>query len=125
MIRRPPRSTLFPYTTLFRSRIREDDQVRALEGEERLRGFVLGGRGAIRPVQREVTTVLGLGEDHAVARRQPGAPERGVDDVAVARAVPKPVARERIGSPRRQPLLQRQGTAPRPAAGEEQGGHAS
>src|SRR3712207_7325522 len=25
MIRRPPRSTLFPYTTLFRSRRREDD----------------------------------------------------------------------------------------------------
>src|SRR2546422_6345622 len=25
MIRRPPRSTLFPYTTLFRSRIRGDD----------------------------------------------------------------------------------------------------
>src|SRR3989441_13124248 len=25
MIRRPPRSTLFPYTTLFRSRAREDD----------------------------------------------------------------------------------------------------
>src|SRR3712207_8077819 len=24
MIRRPPRSTLFPYTTLFRSRLRED-----------------------------------------------------------------------------------------------------
>src|SRR6266571_625584 len=26
MIRRPPRSTLFPYTTLFRSRRRRDDQ---------------------------------------------------------------------------------------------------
>src|SRR5574340_1494012 len=25
MIRRPPRSTLFPYTTLFRSRVAEDD----------------------------------------------------------------------------------------------------
>src|SRR5690349_24078260 len=25
MIRRPPRSTLFPYTTLFRSRVRGDD----------------------------------------------------------------------------------------------------
>src|SRR2546422_8634148 len=29
MIRRPPRSTLFPYTTLFRSRV--DDQVREIE----------------------------------------------------------------------------------------------
>src|SRR5256885_12105602 len=27
MIRRPPRSTLFPYTTLFRSRDQADDQV--------------------------------------------------------------------------------------------------
>src|SRR5260370_19356799 len=26
MIRRPPRSTLFPYTTLFRSRVRSDGQ---------------------------------------------------------------------------------------------------
>src|SRR2546430_13603306 len=26
MIRRPPRSTLFPYTTLFRSRVREGQQ---------------------------------------------------------------------------------------------------
>src|SRR3712207_8500340 len=29
MIRRPPRSTLFPYTTLFRSRVRDYAQVRA------------------------------------------------------------------------------------------------
>src|SRR2546429_4363787 len=29
MIRRPPRSTLFPYTTLFRSRVGEDDRIRA------------------------------------------------------------------------------------------------
>src|ERR1039457_4213686 len=27
MIRRPPRSTLFPYTTLFRSMIQSDDQM--------------------------------------------------------------------------------------------------
>src|SRR5438270_12578895 len=29
MMRRPPRSTLFPYTTLFRSRFAEDDPYRA------------------------------------------------------------------------------------------------
>src|SRR3712207_7284910 len=29
MIRRPPRSTLFPYTTLFRSRFGHDDRARA------------------------------------------------------------------------------------------------
>src|SRR2546430_8327108 len=38
MIRRPPRSTLFPYTTLFRSRLqrwvrRDDDLVRASRGD--------------------------------------------------------------------------------------------
>src|SRR5438132_9663605 len=36
MIRRPPRSTLFPYTTLFRSRLREAVEVRA--PDEDLRG---------------------------------------------------------------------------------------
>src|SRR2546427_5959905 len=39
MIRRPPRSTLFPYTTLFRSRVRRDAFQRAG-----------GGGGARQPV---------------------------------------------------------------------------
>ena len=33
MIRRPPRSTLFPYTTLFRSRILQCLQKQAYDGE--------------------------------------------------------------------------------------------
>src|SRR2546422_3539107 len=47
MIRRPPRSTLFPYTTLFRSRARDDvpaveheeqrDREQHVEGEQRQR----------------------------------------------------------------------------------------
>src|SRR2546422_2224950 len=41
MIRRPPRSTLFPYTTLFRSRGRADDSVRA-QGRR-------GGRARLAP----------------------------------------------------------------------------
>src|ERR1043166_1084586 len=32
MIRRPPRSTLFPYTTLFRSHERDDDELHAHAG---------------------------------------------------------------------------------------------
>src|SRR3712207_8094470 len=32
MIRRPPRSTLFPYTTLFRSRVRAIDEAGNAEG---------------------------------------------------------------------------------------------
>src|SRR3712207_9335789 len=39
MIRRPPRSTLFPYTTLFRSRPRD------AAGEEEAQGPVAGGGG--------------------------------------------------------------------------------
>src|SRR2546427_12692667 len=47
MIRRPPRSTLFPYTTLFRSRA-------VLDGElVRLAGSVVGdGQGALRHANR-------------------------------------------------------------------------
>src|SRR2546422_2577739 len=40
MIRRPPRSTLFPYTTLFRSvRRRDRDAVQPVRGGERLGGL--------------------------------------------------------------------------------------
>src|SRR3989441_8562251 len=45
MIRRPPRSTLFPYTTLFRSRIlpMDDDLLKYLEGFGLARGVVPAG----------------------------------------------------------------------------------
>src|SRR5260370_9471047 len=59
MIRRPPRSTLFPYTTLFRSRRLGQDHV--LGGRP---GLVLGGDGLGRHVDREVD---GLGGEIAVA----------------------------------------------------------
>src|SRR3712207_8951904 len=77
MIRRPPRSTLFPYTTLFRSR------VEAEEVDPRL------------PVDRRVRADVGLGEPGDAGRRrraarpepadperrdaQPRAPVEGVD----------------------------------------------
>src|SRR5260221_8061653 len=51
MIRRPPRSTLFPYTTLFRSL-----QLRDLQGHDMARG---GGRGvAARHRSEEHTSEL-------------------------------------------------------------------
>src|SRR5689334_24554649 len=56
MIRRPPRSTLFPYTTLFRSR---------REGGQRLEGVnhaVAGGKDDERPAV-----------DHRARGRRPGA----------------------------------------------------
>src|SRR2546430_6386930 len=48
MIRRPPRSTLFPYTTLFRSRSLEIDQRRPARRTELDPG--IHGRGAARAV---------------------------------------------------------------------------
>src|SRR3712207_7367174 len=45
MIRRPPRSTLFPYTTLFRSRVEEHIPPDQAERELKL------GRGGLRDVE--------------------------------------------------------------------------
>src|SRR2546427_4647031 len=50
MIRPPPRSTLFPYTTLFRSSSRADHEVRGLrapKGRRRLMRFLIVGAGSI------------------------------------------------------------------------------
>src|SRR5256885_12727876 len=41
MIRRPPRSTLFPYTTLFRSLARRVMQHFELVGQDQLRGLIV------------------------------------------------------------------------------------
>src|SRR3712207_8954232 len=57
MIRRPPRSTLFPYTTLFRSR---------LQGSELLVVPARVRRAADEPVAAVV------GDEHAVALQRPG-----------------------------------------------------
>src|SRR3712207_8324144 len=48
MIRRPPRSTLFPYTTLFRSALASD----ALQHAPQVLGVGVHGRGALVDVQR-------------------------------------------------------------------------
>src|SRR3712207_8238935 len=60
MIRRPPRSTLFPYTTLFRSHVeREADQPDALSGRNggrQLRPLRLKGGGGDAVVVGEVVT---------------------------------------------------------------------
>src|SRR3712207_5010686 len=52
MIRRPPRSTLFPYTTLFRSR--------AGAGNARERGVDLGRRGTLTKIHRKATKIRHL-----------------------------------------------------------------
>src|SRR5258708_28316909 len=47
MIRRPPRSTLFPYTTLFRSKQQREGSARPGAGS-----FAPGRDGRIRPLRR-------------------------------------------------------------------------
>src|SRR3989449_8465173 len=63
MIRRPPRSTLFPYTTLFRSRRRDDARV-----DQRQRPQDRAERLARDDVHREVVDHLGAGERPGEAR---------------------------------------------------------
>src|SRR3989442_4202149 len=49
MIRRPPRSTLFPYTTLFRSQIQPTCSVSPRRRDHRARSLRLDGSNARRP----------------------------------------------------------------------------
>src|SRR5258708_12073760 len=66
MIRRPPRSTLFPYTTLFRSGRGTVVRRQLGDGHANLR-LVLGGRGA--PVRlRAGAKLAGAGEDRKSTR---------------------------------------------------------
>src|SRR2546422_531580 len=59
MIRRPARSTLFPYTTLFRSLARSRDRARVPRRDAASRG------GEDRPLLLDVRAALLLDEDHA------------------------------------------------------------
>src|SRR3712207_8441982 len=73
MIRRPPRSTLFPYTTLFRSRVPEREQ-QVLEGHLLLRvgpAREAPGREAGVPIypaqvlfERKISPAGGRSEEH-------------------------------------------------------------
>src|SRR3712207_7084743 len=75
MIRRPPRSTLFPYTTLFRSRLGREDQ-QALDqlalGGVQGRGLDRGLRAGVAQDRRDprvgvadvVDRVLARSEEH-------------------------------------------------------------
>src|SRR5260370_40034643 len=66
MIRRPPRSTLFPYTTLFRSRLRAKcgcyANVRIVEGEFK-------HVSSIRPFRAWLENLSTTARTHAGARR--------------------------------------------------------
>src|SRR3712207_1956446 len=76
MIRRPPRSTLFPYTTLFRS---DDQVVVLLQGHEQAADPI---RGALRGVQVQVEVAVA-----EVGRHQVQLVEIGPLDPVVQRAL--------------------------------------
>src|SRR5260370_9805002 len=67
MIRRPPRSTLFPYTTLFRSREAETRSVKALHGLSRslVYNMVLGvSQGFTKQLEIEGVGFKARSEEH-------------------------------------------------------------
>src|SRR3712207_8136163 len=59
MIRRPPRSTLFPYTTLFRSGVAE---LTAADVPAAVRAYEHVARGGLFPVLLEAPKLLGVGQ---------------------------------------------------------------
>src|SRR3989442_12703147 len=71
MIRRPPRSTLFPYTTLFRSRLRGG----AAHGENHLRLHQVDLAEQVGHARRDLVVlryaVLGRATPHHVADEDP------------------------------------------------------
>src|SRR2546422_7167208 len=67
MIRRPPRSTLFPYTTLFRSR-RRPRVPRGQLGAERALEQRPGAAVVVAIEQQQAPPLLGLGAASEIAR---------------------------------------------------------
>src|SRR2546426_5478855 len=98
MIRRPPRSTLFPYTTLFRSRLGYVPSLPSLvgrfpAGEQRLALECLAQVGLAHLADRRVDTLSG-GEQQrvAIARALAQAPAGLLPDQPTAGPDPPPTA---------------------------------
>src|SRR3712207_8859563 len=75
MIRRPPRSTLFPYTTLFRSGVRAVAGPHHEEREGEAQRRASGDAHGKRPQQREIT-----GRDDQAGRREDPQPRTDGDE---------------------------------------------
>src|SRR3712207_7841694 len=65
MIRRPPRSTLFPYTTLFRSALVDRGQLDGVEGRGQLEGVDRRRAGHPRQSTRRDRKSTRLNSSHA------------------------------------------------------------
>src|SRR3712207_3383838 len=92
MIRRPPRSTLFPYTTLFRSE-RRDGHLLGGGGGVGVRAGEGSDAGAGEDVEAEVAAAFGpfvvlLGEDGADEADEGVAVGEDADDVGAAADLP-------------------------------------
>src|SRR3712207_7441713 len=74
MIRQPPRSTLFPYTTLFRSGLAQQRHAKAIHGAQR--GAALEGPREEPPLTQQRIEQLPL---RAQPPQPPGHEERAVD----------------------------------------------
>src|SRR3712207_7871885 len=91
MIRRPPRSTLFPYTTLFRSEPREEmkpqvPRIVQIEIPKEFIGAVIGPGGKIiQQMQEETSTVITIEETEGVGKVQVSAPNKDSIDAALAK----------------------------------------
>src|SRR3712207_9498012 len=64
MIRRPPRSTLFPYTTLFRSHLRSRDRNQPQGARDRAPSDRQARRGPGAEAHEEARGVTGRSEEH-------------------------------------------------------------
>src|SRR3712207_7535431 len=64
MIRRPPRSTLFPYTTLFRSALLDDAAAAALPNAAMLEVQLLHEIGDLEEAGRRARAYLERSEEH-------------------------------------------------------------
>src|SRR5258708_13429933 len=71
MIRRPPRSTLFPYTTLFRSHVERVDQASAHHHEPEPVDDVAGERRVVRRRQLLGELAQGRSEEHTSELQSP------------------------------------------------------
>src|SRR3712207_9263551 len=106
MIRRPPRSTLFPYTTLFRSLVVGEENLARVETRGRREGATPRGSGVVR----EVGGVAGMAHDHVVPA---GVAGRSGEDQHLLELAQWPRV---VAGGGRQPTVGERG-APREAAG--------
>src|SRR5256885_12340677 len=77
MIRRPPRSTLFPYTTLFRSALQQLRSDTGIQYEQRMQGilhFYTNARefeGALKPTEQMQALGCDRSEEHTSELQSP------------------------------------------------------